>query len=96
MKITPLGSGAIDAYNKQNNSNKDLHKNADLKDQDRAEISSRGWEMQSYLSKLKEIPDIRQDKVEDLKTRINNGTYTASAEKIAEGMIRHSRVDEKI
>jgi len=42
---------------------------------------------------LKNIPDIREDIVEELKKRIENGEYDVSGEEIAEMMMRRRAAD---
>lgn len=92
MKITHLRPGMIDAYKAQNDKNKNINKKQNKPEHDRAEISERGRELQTYQARLKEMSGVRQDRVEDLKKRIDNGTYQPSADKIAEGILqeRHS------
>ena len=43
--------------------------------------------IQEAQSQLQSIPDVRADKVAELKGRIENGTYEAKADQIAEKMI---------
>ena len=50
--------------------------------EDSVEISSaasRKAEAAEFVSKLKELPEIRQARVEDIKNQIENGTYNADA-----------------
>ncbi len=42
---------------------------------------------------LKNIPDIREDIVEELKKRIENGEYEVSGEEVAEMMMRRRAAD---
>ena len=44
---------------------------------------------------LAEIPDVREDKVAEVKARIEAGTYTIDSEKIAEKMIREALGDKE-
>jgi len=96
MKITQPGPGVIDAYKNQNDKNKPLQKSKPAPGQDRAEISPLGRELQTYRARLREMPEVRQDRVEDIKTRIKNGTYKPDAGKIAEGIIREQKLDVRI
>ena len=43
---------------------------------------------------LKSIPDVREDKVEEVRNQINTGTYKIDGKKIAFNMIRDSLIDE--
>jgi negative regulator of flagellin synthesis FlgM len=54
---------------------------------DKVEISSFGRELQIAKQAVKESPDIRQDKVSDLKNQINNGTYNVSPESFAQKIL---------
>lgn len=42
---------------------------------------------------LSELPDIREEKVRDIKARIEQGTYNVSAEDIANRMVGESLLD---
>ncbi len=54
---------------------------------DKVEISSLGKELQIAKQAVKNSPDVRTDKVEELKTKINNGTYEVSAESFADKLL---------
>ena len=52
------------------------------------------WEdMQIAKTALKEVPDVRQDRVSALKASIANGTYQVSAEDFADKLL--AAYDEK-
>lgn len=61
---------------------------------DQVSFSSVGKDMQVAKKALQSIPDIRQDKVNDLKARIENGSYQVSAEAFADKLI--ASFDEKL
>jgi len=42
---------------------------------------------------IAELPDVREDKVQDLKSRIEQGTYNVSGEKIVDKMLGESIID---
>ena len=48
------------------------------------DISRRAREIKKIEKKLKDIPDVRGEKVKKLKASINNGSYHVSSKKIAE------------
>jgi negative regulator of flagellin synthesis FlgM len=54
---------------------------------DSVELSSRATDLKNLQAKAMSTPDVRQEKVADIKMQINNGTYQISSEKIAERMI---------
>ena len=51
---------------------------------DRVELSSKALDLKS---KAMSVPDIRPEKVEQIKMQVDNGTYQISSQKIAERMI---------
>jgi negative regulator of flagellin synthesis FlgM len=61
---------------------------------DTVEISDTAKRIQEARKQLDEIPDIREDKVAQLKRQIDNGTYAINAEKIADKMIKEGLINE--
>lgn len=55
--------------------------------QDKIEISDAAREVQVATKAFKELPDVRQELVDRLKTAIGEGTYKPSADDIAKKMI---------
>jgi negative regulator of flagellin synthesis FlgM len=53
----------------------------------RVELSSRSREMHEALAAANAAPDVRADKVADVKQRIAQGTYTVKAEVVAQGIL---------
>ncbi len=74
---------------KQNVENNASDKSASVKNaaaapkQDAVEISGKVKESVSIAKQLKELPDVRSEKVADLKAQIENGTYNVSGKDIA-------------
>ena len=54
---------------------------------DEVEISEAGQNFSEMLQKLREEPEVRQDKVNYYSKAIANGTYQVSAENIAAAML---------
>jgi len=86
MKINGVSNiqKVMNAYktNKSQNTNK-----VSLKE-DKIEISQKGKDYQIAMDSLKNIEDVREDKVNDIKIRIENGTYTIDKHKLAKSMIQ--------
>ena len=57
-------------------------------------ISDTAKRIQEARKQLDRIPDIREDKVAQLKNQINNGTYEINSEKIADKMIKEGLINE--
>jgi negative regulator of flagellin synthesis FlgM len=64
--------------------------------EDRVELSQTARDVQKARAQMEEIPDIREEKVTEIKNQIQNGTYEIDSHKIASKMIRQSLMDEKI
>lgn len=54
---------------------------------DQVSFSTVGKDMQVAKNALRSVPDIRQDKVNDLKARMANGTYQVSPESFADKLM---------
>ncbi|HAU87792.1 MAG TPA: flagellar biosynthesis anti-sigma factor FlgM [Lachnospiraceae bacterium] len=54
---------------------------------DRIEISTMGKDLQIAKKAVSEADDIRWDKVNDIKKRMQSGTYNVSCEEVAEKMV---------
>ena len=61
---------------------------------DRIELSVRSREIQHLDELIRSTPDIREAKVEQIRSAIENGTYNVKAEKIAEKLIGGNLIDE--
>lgn len=55
--------------------------------------STKAKDIQKLKETLDKLPDIREEKVEDLKSQIKKGTYYVSGEKIAEKIIAELLMD---
>lgn len=65
-------------------------------DSDRQESSSRNREIPNLEELIRITPDVREDRVEDLRREIQLGTYNIKAERIAEKIIKGNPLDEII
>ncbi len=54
---------------------------------DKVSFSNVGKDMQIARNALKNVPDIREDKVQALSASIENGTYQVSSENFADKLI---------
>ena len=71
--------------------------NLKAKDGVNVSLSQEAREMKASREKAFDIamntPDVRQDKVADIKARIQNGTYKVDSGKVADGMLREAIKD---
>ncbi|HHT93337.1 MAG TPA: flagellar biosynthesis anti-sigma factor FlgM [Clostridia bacterium] len=94
MKINPTNpTDPISAYKtsqiKKANVNDGFEINDKLDLSDNAKIYSKA------IKAIKDIDEVRYDKVNEIKERIEKGIYTIDSGKIAEKMIKGTRIDEK-
>ncbi len=83
----------VDAYNKiaqvyQTNALQKIEKKANVSTKDQVEISSLGNDYQVAKKAVLESPDIRTDKVKDIKERIASGTYNVNMEEVADQILK--------
>lgn len=57
---------------------------------DKVELSSRAVDLKEMQAAAMASPDVRPEKVEQIKMQIDNGTYKISSEKIAEQLIEEA------
>ena len=67
--------------------------NIALVPEEKVSLSSAAKDVQQVKSAIETLPDVRTEKVAQLKDRIEEGTYNVSGEKIAEKMIGDSLLD---
>ena len=60
---------------------------------DAVSISEKGKDVSEMTRTLKELPDVRADKIADLKERIANGTYNVSGKDIAAKIVNTALED---
>ncbi len=84
----------IDAYNRisrlyeaQQTSKVKEKEKVDKTKEDGVEISKVGRDIQVVREGLKQAPDIRYDKVNDIIKRMESGTYSVSAEEVANKIV---------
>jgi negative regulator of flagellin synthesis FlgM len=58
-----------------------------VSDTDQVSFSSIGKDMQIAKAALENVPDVREDRVNELKSQIQNGTYHVSNESFADKLM---------
>ena len=85
MRIDPV-KNVYDAYNSKHViPNKKV---TNVAGRDKVELSSEAKDFASIYRKALESPDIREEKIADIKARIDAGTYSVKGEDIAEKMMK--------
>ncbi len=62
--------------------------------EDKVVLSPKAKEVQEATKLIKELPDIREEKIAKLKEEIDQGTYRIDGKKIAFKMLKESILDE--
>ncbi len=94
MRINKIDN-IFQVYNK-NSGVKKINSKEMSKDMDEIKISSKAIEFQYALQKVKDVEEMRMDKVEDIKNRIKSGTYNIEGNKIAEKILESINFNKKI
>lgn len=100
MEITPNDNTInIDAYvnninDKQKAENTSDKAEKNVAQTDTVNISDAAKEIQEVRKELDNIPEVRAEKVEQLKNQIENGTYEIKSEEIAEKMLKDSLLND--
>ena len=61
--------------------------------EEKVSLSEQARDVQNIKKAINELPDVRQEKVDALKEKINQGTYDVNGEKVAQKMIGESLLD---
>lgn len=69
------------------NSTSAVAKTSEVRKQDRVEISQAGRDYQVAKQAIEKTPDIRTDKVNDIKKRMESGTYNIGAQEVADKLV---------
>jgi len=88
MKIWGDNPKVYGVYGKLNPAGKITPRDAVVSRKDEFSISKLAKEYQIALKALRNVPDIRMDKVQEISRKIEKGEYNVSAEDIAEKMIQ--------
>jgi flagellar biosynthesis anti-sigma factor FlgM len=71
-----------------------VNKSASDSSEDRVLLSPMAKDIQMAKSQLQAIPDVRAEKVTEIKNQISQGTYPVSSEKIAHRLMGESLLNE--
>jgi negative regulator of flagellin synthesis FlgM len=60
---------------------------------ERVDLSAKAKDFQRIQKILDQVPDVRQEKIKELKDRIASGDYAVDSEKVAAKMVGESLID---
>jgi len=99
MKITETGNSLTEliSYYKINekkvNSEPEKQVSDSVVQEEKVSLSSAARDIQQAKKAIEKLPDVREEKVRELRDQIETGSYDVSGEKIAEKMINESTLD---
>jgi negative regulator of flagellin synthesis FlgM len=99
MKITDTGNtpiSIIQQYQKNEDPKAAVNKPApqpEVNTEEKVSISTESRDAVMMRGIINNLPDIREDKVRELKDRIENGTYEVKSEDIARKIVAESLID---
>ncbi|MDY6880763.1 MAG: flagellar biosynthesis anti-sigma factor FlgM [Desulfatiglans sp.] len=62
--------------------------------EDKVVLSPKAREIQKAKMLLASVPDVREEKVQEIRQRIEEGTYKVESKKIAEKIVKESLLNE--
>ena len=63
-------------------------------DSDRLELSVKSREIAHFQDLIRSTPDVRESRVQEVRSQIGSGTYNVKAEKIAEKIVGGNLLDK--
>ena len=98
MKINDLkdpSSQMIQSYQRGDSQNQPVDKQAGpaAVAAEKVDISARAKDIQLAKAVINSLPDVRDARVQELKTQIEQGSYQVNSNKIAEKMVRENLID---
>jgi negative regulator of flagellin synthesis FlgM len=102
MKISDLNKDItaqmVQQYQKNDNfsANANSDKNTvpvAARPEEKVDLSTKAKDIQQAKNALSAVPDVRENKVQEIRTQVEQGKYNVSAEKIAGKMVGESIVD---
>lgn len=94
MRINKVNN-ILQVYNK-NSGNKIVKPGKTSKTSDDIKISESAMDLQFALQKIKNVEEVRMDKVESIRKQIHSGTYEIDGKKIADKILESINFDKKI
>lgn len=97
MKISKVDDAAIQAvqqYQKADKVDESSQKvGGSAAPEEKVNLSTKARDIQQLRDAVNQLPDVREDKVRELKDKVDKGAYDANGQKIAEKMVSESLLD---
>ena len=98
MKVTDVKDMAaqlVQQYQRADGTRQETEKqvNGFKSPEEKVDLSTKARDIQQLKDAVSELPEVREEKVQELQERIEKGAYDVSGEKIAEKMVGESIID---
>lgn len=80
----------------ENMKNGRLNSNKNVSKKDEFKASEKALDYQFAINKLKEVPEIRKERVERIKAQVQSGNYNVEGKKIAEKIVEGLHFDKRV
>ena len=94
--IKDVNAQMIQQYQRSENTAPAVDKqagSASVKPIEKVDLSTMAKEIQKAKVEVSKLPDVREEKVQEIKAQVEKGTYNVSGEQIANKMVGESIVD---
>ena len=88
MKIWGDVSRVFGVYNKQNSVNNVKKTNSTVMKKDELSISSAAKDFQTVMAELSKVPEVREDKVSEIKQKLESGNYNVDSKEISQKILQ--------
>ncbi|MGA3207219.1 MAG: flagellar biosynthesis anti-sigma factor FlgM [Syntrophales bacterium] len=98
MKISKVDDAAIQAVQQYQKTEKVQEESSAKVDgsaapEEKVNLSTKARDIQQLRDAVSQLPDVREDKISELKDQVDTGTYDVNGQKIAEKMVSESLLD---
>ena len=98
MKISKVDDAAIQAVQQYQKTDKVQEESGpkvggSAAPEEKVNLSTKARDIQQLRDAVSQLPDVREDKVRELKDKVDKGAYDANGQKIAEKMVSESLLD---
>jgi len=94
--IKDVNAQMIQQYQRNENTTQAVDKQAGsaaVKPSEKVDLSTKAREIQQAKVEVSKLPDVREEKVQEIKDQVDKGTYNVSGEQIANKMVGESIID---
>jgi negative regulator of flagellin synthesis FlgM len=67
--------------------------NAAVKPEEKVDLSTKAKDIQQAKNAVNQLPDVREAKVQEVKTQVDKGAYKVDAGKVADKMVNESIIN---